>query len=148
MPVPYLIVRSAAEAIAFYARVFGATELVRLEAPDGKIAHAELDLAGERIMLADEYPDQGYASPERLGGSPVSLHLTVADADADAVMALALAAGARERMAVADQFDGERRGTLSDPFGHVWLIATPRERVAYHEMKQRFEQLIASGGNA
>ena len=146
MPVPYLIVSSAAEAIAFYARVFDATELVRLESPDGKIAHAELRIGNDRIMLADEYPEQGYASATRLGGSPVSLYLVVEDVDT--VHARALAAGASERMAVADQFDGDRRGTLVDPFGHVWLVATQRERVGPAELVERFRKLIEAGGEA
>ncbi len=139
MPVPYLIATPAAEAIAFYTRVLGARELVRLTSPDGKIAHAELAIGEEKIMLADAYPEMGYASPTDLGGSPVSLYLRVADADA--VHARALAAGAAERSPVADQFDGDRRGAVVDPFGHIWLIATERELVSNAELVRRFERL-------
>ena len=142
MPIPYLIATPAREAIAFYARVLGARELVRLTAPDGKIAHAELAIGDEKIMLADAYPDLGYASPIDLGGSPVSLYVRVADADA--VHARALAAGAAERFPVTDQFDGDRRGSIVDPFGHVWLIATEREAVTNAELVRRFERLVGA----
>lgn len=142
MPVPYLIVSSAPAAIAFYTRVFGATELVRLQQPDGKIAHAELQLGGETIMLADEHPEMGYCSPSTLGGSAVSLYVVVDDADA--VQARALAAGAGERQAVADQFDGDRRGSFVDPFGHVWLVATKREEIPHAELVRRFAELVSN----
>jgi PhnB protein len=142
MPVPYLIATPAAEAIAFYTRVLGARELVRLTSPDAKIAHAELAIGDERLMLADAYPEMGYASPTDLGGSPVSLYVRVADADA--VQARAIAAGATERSPVADQFDGDRRGSIVDPFGHVWLIATEREVVSNAELVRRFERLAGA----
>lgn len=145
MPIPYLIATPAAEAIAFYARVFGARELVRLTAPDGKIAHAEIAIGDERVMLADAYPDQGYASPTDLGGTPVSLYVRVSDADA--VHARALAAGASERSPVTDQFDGDRRGAMVDPFGHVWLVATEREAVTNAELVRRFERLAGAEEN-
>jgi PhnB protein len=144
MPVPYLIVSPASDAIAFYARAFGATEVVRLAMPGGKIAHAELRLGGDTLMLADEHPDEGYVGPQRLGGTPVSLYLSVADVDA--VHARALAAGATERMAPADQFDGDRRGTLVDPFGHVWAVATRKEEVSNAELLRRFAKAIAAEG--
>lgn len=142
MPVPYLIATSAADAIAFYARVLGARELVRLTAADGKIAHAELAIGDQKIMLADAYPELGYASPTDLGGSPVSLYVRVDDADA--VHACALSAGASERSPVADQFDGDRRGVIVDPFGHVWLIATEREAVSNAELAGRFARLAGA----
>jgi PhnB protein len=144
MPVPYLIVSPAAEAIAFYARVFGAVELVRLAMPDGRVGHAELHLGGGTLMLADEFPEEGYASPLRLGGSAVSLYLSVDDVDA--VHARALAAGARERAAPTDHFDGDRRGTLVDPFGHVWSVATRKEAVSPEELVRRFEKAMAAQG--
>ena len=146
MPVPYLIVSPAAEAISFYTRVFGATELVRLAMPDGKVGHAELRLGDGSIMLADEFPGEGFASPLRLGGSAVSLYLSVSDVDA--VHARALAAGARERAAPTDHFDGDRRGTLVDPFGHVWSIATRKESVSHEELLRRFEKAMAAHGAA
>jgi PhnB protein len=95
-------------------------------------------------MLADEYPAMGYKSPTALGGSPVLLHLLVDDVDA--VWAAAIGAGATAMAAVSDQFDGERRGTVVDPFGHIWLLATRRESVGYGEMAERFTKLTAEGG--
>jgi PhnB protein len=146
MAVPYLIVNNAAKAIDFYREVFGASELVRLSAPDGKIAHAELMFAEGRIMLADEYPDMGYKSPTSLSGSPVSIYLTVPDVDA--TYANVISSGGTSMMAVADQFDGDRRGTVVDPFGHIWLIATKKEAVSYEEMASRFLALMQAEGGA
>ena len=143
MPTPYLMVSDAAAAIAFYVRVFGATEVVRLVAPDGKTAHAELRLPGGVVMLADEYPDMGYKSPTSLGGSAVLLHLLVEDVDV--VFAEAIRAGAKELQAVADQFDGERRGTVVDPFGHIWLLATTQESIDNDERAERFKRVAAGG---
>jgi PhnB protein len=137
---PYLIVNDAAAALTFYAKAFGAEEIVRLADPTGKVMHAEIRIGSSPIMLADEFPDMGYHSPQFLGGSPVSLMLYVADVDAQ--FAQALAAGAKETLAVADQFDGDRRGTLIDPFGHVWLLATRKEDISKEEMRQRFEALM------
>jgi PhnB protein len=104
---PYLIVNDAAKAIAFYKEAFGAKELVRLADGTGKVMHAELRIDRSPIMLADEFPDMGYRSPQSLGGSPVSMLLYVTDVDA--LAARAIAAGAKETMPVADQFDGDRR---------------------------------------
>jgi PhnB protein len=137
---PYIIVNDATTAIAFYKRAFGATELVRLADGTGKVMHAELRIDNSSIMLADEFPDMGYRSPQSLGGSPVSILLYVADVDAQ--VACAIAAGAKETMPVADQFDGDRRGTLTDPFGHVWLVATRKEDISLEEMRQRFETMM------
>jgi PhnB protein len=137
---PYLIVNGAASAIAFYKQAFGATEVVRLADPTGKVMHAELRINSSPVMLADEFPDMGYRSPHSLGGSPVSMLLYVADVDAQFTQAVA--AGAKETMAVADQFDGDRRGTLTDPFGHVWLLATKQENISKEEMLRRFETLM------
>jgi len=137
---PYLIVNGAASAIAFYKQAFGATEVVRLADPTGKVMHAELRINSSPVMLADEFPDMGYRSPHSLGGSPVSMLLYVADVDAQFTQAVA--AGAKETVAVADQFDGDRRGTLTDPFGHVWLLATKQENISKEEMLRRFETLM------
>ena len=112
---PYVIVSNADRAIEFYKLAFGATEFVRLADSSGKVMHAELRIGSATLMLADEFPEMGYCSPETLGGSPVSLFLYVEDVDA--FFAKAIAAGAKETMAIADQFDGDRRGTLTDPFG-------------------------------
>jgi PhnB protein len=146
MITPYLIVGNASEALEFYKRVFTATELVRLTTPDGKIAHAEVQMHAGKVMLADEYPEMGYKSPTTIGGSPVSIYMLVADVDA--TYEAALAAGGTSMMAVADQFDGDRRGTVTDPFGHIWLLATKKESVSYEEMAARFSALVKSESGA
>ncbi|HQU48304.1 MAG TPA: VOC family protein [Casimicrobiaceae bacterium] len=129
---PYLVVRGAAEALAFYAHAFGAKEKLRI--PTGeKIGHAEILIGDSHVMLADETED--YASPQALGGTPVSLMVYVANADA--VFARARAAGAKEIRAVADQFYGDRNGVLADPWGHVWTIATHVEDVSEEEIARR-----------
>jgi PhnB protein len=140
---PYLIVNGASRAIDFYKAAFGATELVRLADPTGKVMHAEIRIGDATLMLADEFPEMGYRSPESLGGSPVSLLLYVEDVDA--IFAKAIAGGATETMAVADTFDGDRRGTLTDPFGHVWLLATKKEEVSFEELRSRFEKMMNQG---
>jgi len=122
---PYLCVRDAASAIEFYRKAFGATELMRLTQPDGKIGHAEIKIGAAPIMLADEFPGDGFRGPLSLGGSPVTIHLYVEDVDA--VARQAVAAGAKMLRPVQDQFYGDRSGTLTDPFGHVWMVATHRE---------------------
>lgn len=141
---PYLIVNDAASAIAFYIKAFDAIELVRLANPSGKVMHAEVRIGDAPFMLADEFPDMGYRSPQSLGGSPVSILLYVNEVDAQ--FKQAIAAGAKEMMPVQDQFDGDRRGTLIDPFGHIWLLATRKEDVSPDEMKKRFETMMKQGG--
>ena len=140
---PYLIVNDAASAIEFYKKAFGATELVRLADPTGKVMHAEIRIGNSSLMLADEFPGMGYRSPRSLGGSPVSILLYVENVDT--LFSQAITAGAKETMAVADQFDGDRRGTLTDPFGHVWLLATKKEDVSIEEMRKRFEDMMKQG---
>ena len=140
---PYFIVNDAASAVEFYRTVFDATELVRLAEPSGKVMHAELRINGAPLMLADEFPDMGYRSPQSIGGSPVSILLYVNDVDSQ--FKKAIAAGAKEMMPVQDQFDGDRRGTLIDSFGHVWLIATRKEDISPDEMKKRFETMMKQG---
>jgi PhnB protein len=135
---PYLIVKGAAQAIAFYEQAFGAQELYRMPGPDGRVGHAELRIGDSRIMLADEHPEVGALSPGSVGGSPVTIHLYVEDVDA--TFARATAAGARTTRPVADQFYGDRLGILTDPFGHVWSVATHREDVSEDEMRRRAEQ--------
>jgi PhnB protein len=137
---PYLIVRGAAAAIDFYRTAFGATERLRMDAPGGTIGHAELLVGGSLIMLADEMPEMGWSSPPAIGGTPVSLHLYVEDVDA--VVERALAAGAALSRPVADQFYGDRLGTVVDPFGHVWSIASHIEDVPPEEMRRRAEALF------
>ncbi len=132
---PYLIVKGAAQAIEFYKKAFGATELLRMAKPDGKIGHAEIRIGDSTIMLADEFPEMGARSPQSFGGSPVSIFLYVENVDA--VFAQTVAAGAVVQRPVADQFYGDRMGGVKDPFGHAWYIATHVEDVSPEEMRKR-----------
>ncbi len=143
---PYLIIKGAAEAIEFYKKAFGATELFRFPAPDGKIGHAEIKIGDSPIMLADEFAEMGYKGPQALGGSPVSLMIYLEEVDA--VFNRAVEAGASVKEAVQDKFYGDRAGTLTDPFGHVWHVATHKEDVSMEEMEARAKQASAkaSGG--
>ena len=132
---PYLIIKNAADALEFYKQAFGATELFRMAQPDGKIGHAEIKIGDSPIMLADEFPEMGYKSPQSLGGSPVSIMIYVEDVDA--VFDRAVAAGATVQQPVQDKFYGDRIGTLVDPFGHVWHVSTHKEDVSPEEMEKR-----------
>lgn len=132
---PHLIVKNAAEALDFYKRAFGAKELARFEDPTGRIAHAEIQIGDSRLMLADEYPEMGARSPQSLGGSAVSLMVYVPDADAR--FKEALASGAKELRPLRDEFYGDRAGTVVDPYGHVWTIATHIEDVPAQELERR-----------
>jgi len=132
---PYITVKGAADAIEFYKKAFGATELFCLGAPDGKIGHAEIKIGDAIIMISDEYPEMNVLSPDTIGGSPVTLHLYVEDVDA--VAAQAIAAGAKVERPVEDQFYGDRGGKFTDPFGHRWWLATHKEDVSPDEMKKR-----------
>ena len=132
---PYLIVQNATAAIEFYKRALGATELMRLTDPEGKVAHAEIKIGNSPIMLADEVPTMGFRSPRSLGGSAVSLMIYMEDVDAK--FRQATDAGARVLMPVKDQFYGDRSGTLEDPFGHVWTLATHIEDVPLEEINRR-----------
>jgi PhnB protein len=132
---PYLIVNDAAAAIEFYKKAFGATELMRMPKPNGKIGHAEIRIGDSPIMLADEAPEMGARSPRTVGGSPVSIFLYVDDVDT--TFARAVDGGAKVQRPLADQFYGDRTGGVEDPFGHVWYIATHVEDVSPEEMKKR-----------
>jgi PhnB protein len=136
---PYLIIKDAAAAIDFYKSAFGATELMRMPQPDGRIGHAELKIGDSCIMMADEYPAMKILGPKTLGGSPVGLMLYVENADATFDKAVSL--GAQVKKPMADQFYGDRSGTLEDPFGHQWTIATHQEDVSPDEMKRRMEAI-------
>ena len=137
---PYLTVKDAARAIEFYKRAFDATESMRVAAPEGKVGHAEIKIGDSIIMLADEFPEWGNRSPQSLGGSTVGLCLYVKDVDS--VFARAVAAGAQVSKPVEDQFYGDRSGTVTDPFGHVWTIATHTEDVSPEEMQRRAEAFM------
>ena len=139
---PYLIVDGAADAIAYYKKAFGATELFRMD-HDGKVGHAELKIGDSPIMLADEFPQMGYRSPKALGGTPVSIMIYVPDVDT--VYQQAIDAGATEVKPLQDQFYGDRSGTLTDPFGHVWTIATHKEDVTMEEMNRRMAAAHGAG---
>lgn len=135
---PYLIMRNAARAIDFYKRALGAVELFRFDAPGDKIGHAEIRIGDSVIMLADEHPDMGYRGPQSIGGSAVSLMVYVDDADAQ--FKRAVEAGAKVRQEMKDQFYGDRSGTIEDPFGHVWTIATHKEDLSSEEVMRRAEE--------
>jgi PhnB protein len=139
---PYLIVKGAARAIDFYKQAFGATELMRFPGPGGTIGHAEIKIGDSPIMLADEVPQMGYRSPHSIGGSPVSLMLYVQDVDK--VVDRAIKAGAKLERPVADQFYGDRNGTIQDPFGHIWTISTHKEDVSPEEMQRRAAAMALS----
>lgn len=133
---PYLIVDGAADAIRFYEQAFGAEEVMRMPMGDsGKLAHAEIRIEGSHVMLSDEWPDMGMLGPKARGGATSSLMIYLADVDA--AFARALKAGAAEERAPADQFWGDRMGTLVDPFGHRWTLATHVEDVGEEEMRRR-----------
>ncbi len=138
----YLIVRGAADALEFYKNAFGATEIMRLNTPDGKIAHAEFKIGDSIFMLADENPQCTDVSPETLGGTPVKQYLYVTDTDA--LYADAIKAGAKETMPPTDQFWGDRMGAVTDPFGHHWLIATHVEDVDPNELPSRMAAFFAT----
>jgi PhnB protein len=132
---PYLAVDDAAGAIEFYGVVFGATERMRMAAPEGKVGHAEIQIGDSLLMLSDEFPEMGVSSPKTVGGSQVTLSVNVEDVDA--VVASAVAAGATELRPVEDQFYGDRTGQFEDPFGHRWNVATHIEDVPPDEMAAR-----------
>lgn len=134
---PYLVIKGAAQAIDFYKDVFGATVVFRMDQPDGRVGHAELQIGDSRFMLAEENPTmgQGHASATSIGSSPVSLYLYIADVDR--IVERAVAAGAKILKPVQDQFYGDRSGFIQDPFGHLWGVATHIEDVAPQEMAER-----------
>jgi PhnB protein len=137
---PYLCVRDAAGALDFYKRAFGAEELMRFPMPDGKIGHAEFKIGKAIVMLADEFPEQGFHSPQKIGGSPVQIMVYVEDVDS--VVKQAEEAGAKVLSPVADQFYGDRSGRLQDPYGHTWYLSTHKEDVAPEEMQKRHDEYL------
>jgi PhnB protein len=141
---PHLVLRRAADAIEFYKKAFGARELVRMPAPDGTVAHAEIRIGDSRIMLGDEMPERGATAPETVGGTATGLFLYVKNVDK--AFAQAVAAGATADMPPTDMFWGDRYGKLTDPFGHKWALATHIEDVSPREMARRGAEFMASVG--
>ena len=131
----YLMVDGAAQALDFYKTAFGAEELMRMPGPGGKIGHAEMRIGDSPVMVTDEYPEMNAKGPRSFGGSPVHLHLYVEDVDA--TVARAVKAGAKLLRPVEDQFYGDRSGSLEDPFGHVWHVATHKEDIPMDELRRR-----------
>ena len=132
---PYLIINGAKDAIEFYKKAFGATEVLRLNRPTGDIGHAEIKIGDCKIMLAESCSDSSVSSPENLGGTTIAIHLYVEDVDA--IFEQAIDAGALDLKSVEDQFYGDRTGTLQDPFGHIWFIATHKEELTLEEIQKR-----------
>ena len=139
---PYLAVDDAAEAIAYYKKAFGAEETVRMDAPDGRIGHAELKIGDSHVMLSDPFPDASTTPPKELGGTSASIFMYVEDVDA--VVQQAVGAGATVRMEVEDQFWGDRFGSITDPFGHIWSIATHVEDLTSEEIEERGKAAMAA----
>jgi len=137
---PYLIVTDGARAIDFYKRAFGALELLRLDGPDGKVAHAELKIGDSIIMLSEEMPGHT-RSPQSLGGTAVDIMLYVKDVDQ--AFNQAVAAGAKITMPLSDMFWGDRNGQVTDPFGHSWSLATHKEDVLPEELRKRTQAAMA-----
>jgi PhnB protein len=132
---PYLVVKGAARALDFYKKAFDAKELFRMDGPGGSIGHAEFQIGDSRIMVSDEMPEMGSRAPETVGGSPVGLCLYIDNVDA--TFKQAVAAGAKVERELKDQFYGDRSGTVVDPFGHKWTLATHKEDVSPEEMQRR-----------
>nr|XP_061806032.1 uncharacterized protein Mb0911c-like [Nerophis lumbriciformis] len=135
---PYLIIQGAAQAIEFYKRAFAATEKLRLAGPDQSVIHAEIKIGDSIVMLADEFPDMGVVGPATLGGAGVSICLYVDDVNAH--FEKAMKAGAVEIRPLMDQFYGDRSGTLKDPFGHMWIIASHIEDLTPEQLQERFQE--------
>lgn len=142
--IPYLTCKDAAKALEFYRHAFGATEVMRMAAPDGKIGHAEIKIGNAVVMISDEYPEMQIQSPQALGGTPVGIYVYVVDVDA--LNQRAIAAGATVERPIADQFYGDRSVTFRDPFGHHWFFATHKEDLSPEELKTRAEAAMKAQG--
>lgn len=135
---PYLVIKGAAAAIDFYKEAFGATEIMRMPQPDGRVGHAELKFGDSVVMLADEYPEMQVVGPRTLGNTSVGLLLYLDDVDKAVERAVSL--GATIKKPIADQFYGDRMGTIEDPFGHKWTLAVHIEDVTPEEMERRMAE--------
>ena len=140
----YLCIDGAADAIDFYKRVFGARERFRMDAPGGKIGHAEIVIGDSAVMLADQFPEMNFYGPRSGGNTSINMHLYMKDVDA--VVQRAIAAGAKLVRAVEDKLYGDLTGSIEDPFGHVWHIATHTEDLTPAEMKRRGAEMAKEGG--
>lgn len=140
---PYIIINGASQAIEFYKNVFGATEIMRIGAPGGKVGHAEIQIGDSRIMLSDESAEWGAFGPQKFGGTPIWLMLYFPDCDA--VFNKAVSLGAKVVQPPKDQFYGDRSASITDPFGHKWTIATHKEDLSPEELEKR--AAACSGGN-
>jgi PhnB protein len=142
---PCLAINGAARAIEFYKKAFGASELMRFAHGD-KVGHAELQIGDSKVMISDEFPEMGVRSPQAAGGSPSAIYLYVDNVDA--VWDRALTAGAKQIRPVEDKFYGDRSGTLQDPFGHTWHLATHQEDVPPDELKKRADAFMKQHNTA
>ena len=142
---PYIAVDGAADAIEYYKQAFGAQERLRMNGPDGSIAHVELEIGDSVVMLSDPFPQSTVTPPLSLGGTSASIFLYVEDVDA--VIKQAVDAGAKVEMEPQDMFWGDRFGTVVDPFGHTWSVATHVEDVSPEEMAERGKAAMAAMGN-
>ena len=138
---PHMVIRDCIKALEFYKNAFDAKQLSLTQGPDGKVMHASIKIGDSIIMMSDEFPDFGSVSPEKLGGSPMGLHIYVPDVDAS--FERAVKAGAQVEMPVMDQFWGDRYGRLRDPFGHKWSIATHTKDLSMDEMKKGMDEAMA-----
>jgi PhnB protein len=143
---PYLFIKGAASAIEFYKNVFGATEVMRMPGPNGQIMHAEMRIGDSIVMLSDENPQMGALSPQSIGGTAGGLNVYIADVDA--VTQKAVDAGAKLVRPVKDQFYGDRSGSIIDPFGHMWSVATHVEDVAPEELRKRAAAAMSQAAGA
>lgn len=134
---PYLVTKGAERAIQFYTKVFGAVETIRMPGPDGRIMHAEVKIGNSMLMLSDENPDRGQLSPQTIGGTGVSIMLYTESVDA--TFEKAVAAGARADQPPTDMFWGDRMANITDPFGHMWAIATHTKDVSPEEMEKAMQ---------
>jgi PhnB protein len=143
---PHLVCAGAADAIAFYKKAFGATELMQMAGKDGKLMHGAIEINGATVMLVDENPQWGALSPKSLKGTPVTVHLYVDDVDA--FFDRAVKAGATAKMPPADMFWGDRYGVIVDPFGHSWSIATPQREVSMEELRAAMDNMPSGCADA
>ncbi len=132
---PYLVCNNAAEAIEFYKKAFGAIETMRMDDPSGRVGHAEIQIGDSRVMLADEFPEMNVLGPKSIGGTPVSIMVYVEDVDKS--FEQAVLAGAAVTRPLENKFYGDRAGSLEDPFGHSWHLASRKEMLSIEELKQR-----------